>query len=199
MPQVDDRELMMEARGGSRAAFSALVARYERRLIAYFHRQCGDLDLAEDCAQEVFVRLFRTRDRYGPQARFATFLFTIARNYWIDVVRARSVRPRERQLQEMGERDGEDPLAGIMTTSQPEPPEQAEQNEEVDRLRRALDHLPRGQREVVLLGVIEALPYSEVSRILGIPIGTVKSRVHAAVRSLRHVLEPTSVPRTRSP
>ena len=70
MPQIDDRELMLLVRGGSRGAFSELVDRYEGRLISYFYRQCGDRQLAEDGAHEVFVRLFRARDRYGPQSRF---------------------------------------------------------------------------------------------------------------------------------
>lgn len=190
MGNENDRGLMLQARGGSRAAFSELVDRYEARLISYFFRQCGDRELSEDCAQEVFVRLYRARERYGPQARFATFLFTIARNYWIDVARARRVRPQESSLSASTE-DGETrEWAAMVPAQEPGPLAHVEQVEDVERLRKALDRLAPGQRDVVLLGVIEGLPYAEVSAILGIPVGTVKSRVHAAVRALREVLAP---------
>lgn len=182
---LDDRELMLRARGGSRAAFSVLVERYEARLISFFHRHGGDPDLAEDCAQEVFVRLYRARERYGPSASFATFLFTIARNYWIDVVRSRRARPLESSLS-VQERDGERREEGeLVAAEQAGPAEMAEKAEDLERLQRALRHLPDGQQDVIMLGVIEALPYADVSNILHIPVGTVKSRVHAAVRSLR--------------
>ena len=184
----DDRELMLHARRGSREAFEELVARYEGRLVSYFYRQCGDRDLAEDCAQEVFVRLYRARERYGPQARFATFLFTIARNCWIDVARARRVRPAESSLVETSADGEERDRAAMTTTKDPGPSEQVAAREDVRRLRDALGRLPAAQRDVVLLGVIEGLPYAEVSEVLGIPVGTVKSRVHAAVLTLRRLL-----------
>lgn len=188
----DDRELMLLAREGSREAFTNLVARWQRRLLTFFFRQCGERELAEDCTQEVFVRLYRSRDRYSPEASFATFLFTIARHYWIDVVRARRVRPDLRARGE--ERDGDDEggeerVNRIVDDSLP-PAEQAIAADDLVRLRRALARLPETLRDVVQLGVIEALPYSEVAEVLAIPVGTVKSRVHAAVQALRTLLVP---------
>jgi RNA polymerase sigma-70 factor (ECF subfamily) len=181
---------MMRVQQGSRAAFDALVERYDRRLIAFFYRQCADTEVAEDCTQEVFIRLYRARARYGPQASFATFLFTIARNYWIDVVRSRRARPKMSSLSGEDEQGSED-ASNMVISDEPGPPARVENAEEVRRLMAALDHLPSGQREVVLLGVIEALPYADVAKVLGIPVGTVKSRVHAAVHTLRALLVPT--------
>jgi RNA polymerase sigma-70 factor (ECF subfamily) len=188
----DDRELMLEASRGSREAFERLVDRWQGRLVGFFLRQGGDRELAEDCTQEVFVRLYRARDRYTPDARFATFLFTIARNHWIDVARARQVRP---DLQPTGSSDdeGEDPLNRLPSQEVP-PPAQAVLADDLTRLRAALTRLPETLREVVQLGVIEALPYAEVSAILSIPVGTVKSRVHAAVQTLRSLLHEGGAP-----
>lgn len=187
MPE-DDRELMMAARDGSREAFAALVTRWQARLLSFFFRQGGDRELAEDCAQEVFVRLYKSRDHYAPDASFATFLFTIARHYWIDVTRARRVRPDLRARGDLGG-EGEDRLERL-ADPQAAPPAHALLADDLVQLRGALSRLPETLRDAVQLGVIEALPYSEVSTLLGIPIGTVKSRVHAAVQALRTLLLP---------
>lgn len=184
---VDDRDLMLRAARGSRTAFSELVDRYQGRLLAFFVHQGRDRELAEDCTQEVFVRLYKSRHRYGPQAKFSTFLFTIARNYWIDVIRAKRARPVEGSLHDNEGDDGPDRSKQVKG-EEPPPGEQLEKTEELDRLRSALEMLPEGQREAIVLGVIDGLPYAEVSEILGIPIGTVKSRVHAAVNGLRKIL-----------
>ncbi|MBL8842433.1 MAG: sigma-70 family RNA polymerase sigma factor [Planctomycetes bacterium] len=181
---------MLAARAGSREAFTALVARWEARLLTFFFRQGGDRDLAEDCAQEVFVRLYKARDRYTPEASFATFLFTIARHYWIDVTRARRVRP---DLRRTGARDARDDADGEeavnrVADAMPAPPASAMHADELLQLRAALAKLPDTLRDVVQLGVIEGLPYAEVATLLSIPIGTVKSRVHAAVGALRTLL-----------
>src|SRR5688572_25232029 len=178
---------MIAARDGSREAFDELVNFWQGRLVSFFFRQCGDRELAEDCAQEVFVRLYKARERYTADARFSTFLFTIARNHWIDVARARNVRPDQQARRAQDDDDGEDRLSRLPATEAP-PPAQAVLADDVTRLRAALAKLPDPLREVVQLGVIEALPYAEVSAILSIPVGTVKSRVHAAVQALRALL-----------
>jgi len=183
----DDRELMLRARSGSREAFDELVRRWQGRLVGFFHRQCGDRELAEDCTQEVLVRLYRSRGRYQPTARFATFLFTIARNHWIDVARAREVRPDLRATGSGEAEPGEDRMMRLPSKEAP-PPAQALLSDDVTRLRAALARLPVPLREVVQLGVIEGIPYADVSSMLSIPVGTVKSRVHAAVHALRTLL-----------
>jgi len=188
MTTDDDRELMLRAGGGSRGsreAFDALVSRWQGRLLTFFFRHCGDRELAEDCTQEVFVRLYKARDRYSPDAQFSTFLFTIARHYWIDVARSRAVRPdQQRGVGGVDDEEREDRLSRL-PSAEPAPPAQVALSDDLARMHQALEQLPEPLRDVVRLGVIEALPYAEVSQILAIPIGTVKSRVHAAVQALR--------------
>jgi RNA polymerase sigma-70 factor (ECF subfamily) len=183
----DDRELMLRAGSGSREAFEELVSRWQGRLVGFFFRQCGNRELAEDCSQEVLVRLYRSRDRYTPDARFPTFLFTIARNHWIDVARARRVRPDLHSAGAADDEAGDDRLSRVPST-EASPPAQALLADDVTRLRAALAKLPETLRDVVQLGVIEALPYADVASMLAIPIGTVMSRVHAAVHALRTLL-----------
>ena len=190
MPAEDDRELMLLASRGSREAFSALVERYERKLISYFLRQFGDWEFAEDCAQEVFLRLYRSRDRYEPAASFATFLFTIARNYSIDLSRSRSHRPRTSSLNKTSAAGEEEEWVPVNLIENLEPNDIVQGREQVRRLQTALERLPIAQREAVVLGVIQELPYADVAAILQVPIGTVKSRVHTAVLSLRRMLNP---------
>jgi RNA polymerase sigma-70 factor (ECF subfamily) len=197
MTTDDDRELMLQARSGSREAFDALVSRWQGRLLSFFYRHCGDRELAEDCSQEVFVRLYKARDRYTPDALFSTFLFTIARHFWIDVARARAIRP---DLQRgfggpSEDEEREDRLSRLPAAELP-PPAQAALADDLSRMHAAVQRLPEALRDVVQLGVIEALPYVEVSRILAIPIGTVKSRVHAAVHALRSVMVKPESPGT---
>jgi len=199
MTTDDDRELMLQARSGSRDAFDAIVARWQGRLLTFFFRHCGDRELAEDCSQEVFVRLYKARDRYTPDAMFSTFLFTIARHYWIDVARARAIRPDlQRGFGSAPEDEDREDRLSRLPAAEMAPLLQAVLADDLARMHAAVQQLPDALRDVVQLGVIEALPYAEVSRILAIPVGTVKSRVHAAVHALRAVMTETDRKRSEA-
>ncbi|MBI4880624.1 MAG: sigma-70 family RNA polymerase sigma factor [Planctomycetes bacterium] len=183
-----DSDLLVRFREGDPNAFDAIVERFERRLIGYFYGLCCDQQLSEDCAQEVFVRLFRARESYEPRADLATFVFRIARNHWIDVYRSRKVRPPERSL-DAGRPDEEaGPVADTLAGSDASPEESALAEEEQRRLRAALVKLPEIQRAVLALAGGQGMKYEQIALVLGIPVGTVKSRVHAAVLNLRRLL-----------
>jgi RNA polymerase sigma-70 factor, ECF subfamily len=190
----DDVEILLRLKDGDQAAFTELVEMFERRLISYFYAMCGQRELAEDCAQEVFLRVYRAREHYSPDASAATFVFRIARNYWIDVYRAKKVRPIERSLEPALDETG-DERAPLPASDAPRPEESAVARENERALRRALLQLPEGQQAVLELAVRQSLKYEEISAILGIPVGTVKSRVHAAVQTLRRLM---GVPETRT-
>lgn len=169
-----DTELMLRVQRGDETAFPALVARFLRPLAAFFCRLGADGTTAEDCAQDVFLKLYRTRATYVPRARLSTYLFSIARNHWIDVVRHRAAGPPTvagEALEEVGREAPVDARARA---------------EEVGRaIRRAVADLPPDQRELFALATDERLRYQEIAEILGIPVGTVKSRVHATMTALR--------------
>ncbi len=180
-----DTELMRRVAAGDVHAFTELVERVLPRLLGYFRRLGADSALAEDCAQEVLFRVYRVRERYRPQARFITYLFHIARNYWIDVYRHRKAQPPT--ISADAHRGGEEGTGLAAELTREEAPAGADLDR--DALASALDRgvaaLGEQHREVFVLSQVESLRYQEIAEILGIPVGTVKSRMHAAVRQLR--------------
>ena len=134
-----------------------------------------DPQLAEDYTQETFIRLYRHAAGYAPQAKLSTYLLTIARNCLIDHLRKRKMRESALSGQEPAPRDASPAL-------------QVERNELRGRVEAALQALPDNQREAVALAVVEELPYETVSEILGVPLGTVKSRVYYGLQALRETL-----------
>ena len=180
-----DARLMLAFQRGDRRAFDQLVERYANALVNYFYFQSRDQDLAEDCAQDVWAKLFRARDQYEPRALFRTWLFRVARNHWIDTLRSLGRRPPPLSLS-LGEgEEGSSSLAERLAALPGGGIESLERRELAERLGAALGRLTEEMREVFLLGEIEELPYAEIARILGIPVGTVKSRMYHAVRRLR--------------
>lgn len=173
---MDDAELMALARRGDREAFGTLVKRHQKMLLNFFVRM-GVQHSSEDLAQQTFVRLYRYRDRYVANAKFTTFLFLLARQVWVDELRRRG--RRERLVDELA--------ADPALTPQPECPARRVAGK-LD-VAQALETLPEGLRMVVELGVYQDLPYAEIAEILGIPVGTVKSRMFTALARLRTYFE----------
>ncbi len=173
---LEDCALMERVRTGHRAAFEVLVRRHQRSLLNHFIRLGVQYD-ADDLVQQTFLRLYRYRDRYRPSAKLTTFLYLMARQVWIDEVRRRqrARRLRDRWLAEHGSEPAD---------TRPGPAEPAAGAEVVQ----ALEQLPEGARAVVNLGILQGLTYPEVAAVLHIPVGTVKSRMFHALRTLRRLL-----------
>lgn len=176
---------MLRVAEGDEAAFQELVGRVLPRLLGYFRRLGADRTFAEDCAQEVFVKVYRARANYRPRAKFTTYLFHVARNHWIDVYRHRRSQPTVLSADQMAGSDDGGPLLAELALGHEQPDQPVGRAELLAALGRATQRLPDEQREVYLLSQVEGLRYSEIGAILGIPVGTVKSRMHAAVRSIR--------------
>ncbi|MHC4450804.1 MAG: RNA polymerase sigma factor [Planctomycetota bacterium] len=182
-----DRELMVAFQGGDPEAFDVLLRRYERMLANYFYKQCYDRTFAQDLVQETFLRILRSAHRYRPEAKFKTFLFTVARNLWIDNHRSRKAAPRTISADlPLGE-DGAT-LADMVPNDEAAAVTRLEDREAASMVREALQELPDGQREVWLLAVDQDLKQREIAQVLEIPLGTVKSRMNAAVTRLRGLL-----------
>lgn len=185
--QDDDAALMAALRAGELGAFNALVARHQRSLINYFYHLCWDRQGAEDCAQEVFLRIYSHLGSYEPQAKFTTFLFRIARNLWIDRVRTAAVHGKPLSLEAPSGREGGALQDRIASRAQG-PVEILAREEQQQALRRAIDQLPDEQKAVVILSEIQGLKYQDIGEILGVPVGTVKSRMHTAMDRLKELL-----------
>jgi RNA polymerase sigma-70 factor (ECF subfamily) len=155
---------------GDEGAFERLSDRWRARLVNFFRGLGADRDGAEDCAQEALLRVYRYRDAYRPSSPFPSFLFTLARRSFLDWRRKAARFPRP-----------EEDLAAAPD------PAVAPESDRLD-LAAAVAALPRRLRQVVELGAVRGLPYDRVATLLGIPVGTVKSRMHHAVQRLRESL-----------
>jgi len=186
--KLDDAALIAEVRKGRIAAFTQLVERHQRSLINFFYHLSWDRHLAEDCAQEVFLRLYAHLGTYEPQAKFTTFLFRIARNLWIDRRRSENARGREVSLESPVGFGESRVLRDRLPDASATPVEILAREERQEELRRAIGRLPEEQRTVLILSEIQGLKYQEIGEILGIPVGTVKSRMHTAVERLKEML-----------
>jgi RNA polymerase sigma-70 factor (ECF subfamily) len=167
-----DERLMVRVQRGEIPAFEALFERYRPRLFGFLARRCGDDAAAEDLFQETWLRVVRARHRFDPRRRFSTWLFQIANNLCRDRARRLAVEGREREAM----RSQIDPVAPAAT---PTPPALGR------ALERRIAALPDRLREVLVLRYYHDLPEREIAAIAGVPPGTVKSRLHAAVRALR--------------
>lgn len=153
----------------------AEAKKFERNLLNFFWRQGVSLSEGEDLVQETYLRLWNYRDRYVPTAKLSTFLFTMARQVRIDALR----RQTSRKARE--ERYGSE-----SATATRHPCVRIDAREDV---RWALSRLSEPLRDVVELGVLQDLPYADVAEVLGIPVGTVKSRMSNALKKLKEVFD----------
>lgn len=172
--KLDDHKLMKLAGAGRKRAFSALVHRYQQPLLNFFVRLGAYIDKAEDLVQETFIRVYNYRDRYEPDARFTTFLYTLARHVWIDELR-RVNRKRRFEVQVDGDPLGE--CGGHIKQT----------DLEMD-VQLALERLSEKLRIVVVLNIYQGLKYKEIAEVLDIPIGTVKSRMSIALNNIEEEL-----------
>ena len=190
MSDSPDAELMSRTARGDERAFAELVVRYQDVLLNFFLRKGVSYCDGQDLAQRTLLRLWRYRNRYAPTAKLTTFLFLLAGQVTIDFFRAEGHR---HGLEEELERQVEaEATAGTMSTAgetatacRPADPGDDGSGE---RVRRAVASLPPAMRDVVELGVFQDLPYADVAEILGIPQGTVKSRMFNALKKLKELM-----------
>jgi RNA polymerase sigma-70 factor (ECF subfamily) len=177
------RDPLLSLREGDPAPFEAFVRTHASTLVAFFRQRGAAPSRSEDLAQEVFLKLYQAAARYQPEERFHSFCFRVARNAWIDECRRVGARP---ELAAEGHAaEGSDELAPEPRAPEIDPTAGLVIEEEEAAIVRLLAALPAGHREVFELAVLGELDYAEVAALLGIPVGTVKSRMFYAVRRLR--------------
>ena len=186
---LSDVELMMKVKAGSKSAFNKIVKRHQGRLINFFYRNIWDKSLAEDFAQEVFIRLYRASKNYAPQAKFTTFLYRIAKNYLIDYYRTKGTKPKIASIHGSKSSDENDfQILDAVSSNAKQPDREASSVEIGEAIKDAISKLPEDQRIVFVMGELDGIAYQEISEILKIPLGTVKSRMHASFIKLRKLL-----------
>jgi RNA polymerase sigma-70 factor, ECF subfamily len=185
--QLSDEELLSAYRNAAdRLAFSELVHRYEKELFSYLRRYVGDAGMAEDAFQATFLQVHLKCDQFEEGRKFRPWLYTIATNQAIDAQR-RNKRHRSVSLDRTIKHGGNDDLGSLMdllVSKEPGPDDRAESAQNNEWIRRSVQELPEPLREAVNLVYYQGLKYREAAEILNIPVGTVKSRLHAAILKL---------------
>jgi RNA polymerase sigma-70 factor (ECF subfamily) len=188
-----DEDLLARFRKGQTEAFGLLVGRYERELYGYLRRYLGDGNLAEDVFQNTFLQLVVKIKQYEPGRPVRPWLYTIATNQAIDALR-RQGRHQALSLNQYWEEAGNGETHSLMDTLEtqaPGPSDLAEGQEMQERVRASVEQLPDFLRQVLILAYYQGLKYREIADILGIPVGTVKSRLHAALVKLHEMWDKT--------
>jgi RNA polymerase sigma-70 factor, ECF subfamily len=183
---LTDEELLLQYRTtGDRDLFAQLVKRYERELFSYLRRYLGDAEVAEDAFQAAFLQVHLKCQNYEEGRAVRPWLYTIATNQAIDAQR-RNRRHRLVSLDRAASTDGDEAgkLVDLLVSHEASPPSQFSAMERQAWLATAVERLPDGLRDVVNLVYFQEMKYREAADVLGIPVGTVKSRLHAAVAKL---------------
>ena len=180
-----DEELLRRSRAeGDAAAFESLVHRYEMELFSYLRRYLGSAEMAEDVFQATFLQVHLKKEQFEEGRRFRPWLYTIATNQAIDAQR----RNRRHRMVSLDNRTGgEDDVGSLvemLSGAEQTADEQMESEEAKAWVRSAVDELPDGLKQALLLVYHKGMKYREAADVLGIPVGTVKSRLHAAVLKL---------------
>lgn len=186
-----DIRLMARVRDtDDRLAFEELVERFQHRLVGIMHHLVGNREEAEDLAQEVFLRVYRTRQKYSPSAKFSTWLFTIANNLALNSLRDKKRKPTipfaVRDSGPLGPR----PQEQLAVDAAAPPGHTLQQSEMAEIIRRALDDLNDRQKMAVVLNKFEDMGYAEIAEVMDLTPKAVKSLLSRARMRLREVLRP---------
>ena len=177
-----DEQLLDSYRHGERAAFALLVGRYQRELYHFLVRFLGNRAAAEDVFQESFLQVHQSAEQFDPQRRFRPWLFTIAANKARDLIRSQARRPTNPLQATISPGDDESgEFIDLMQSASELPSDPMEKRELQELVHNTVATMPEHLREILLLSYFHQFPYKQIGEILDIPLGTVKSRLHAAV------------------
>lgn len=186
---LTDKQLAARARRGDERAARELVERFERPVFSIVHRMVRDRELAEDLSQEAFVRTFNNLDRYDPSYKFSSWLFKIAYNLTVDHLRRKELKTISiHGAPDAVTTDQQEATSVTLESDEEAPDARLESLELAGELERAIATLREEYRTAILLRHVEGRAYEEISEIMDIPLGTVKTYIFRARRQLRDEL-----------
>lgn len=186
---ASDEALMTRFQSGDRGAFTLLVRRHQTPLYNFALRHLRSPGAAEEVVQDAFMRVVQSASDFRQTSRFTAWVYTIARNLCIDVLRKRTQRQHRSLDESAGPEDGHGSSLGERTADRTANVERSALSLEIrTRLLSAIDELPDDQREVFLLREISNLPFKEIAEVVGAPENTVKSRMRYALERLQAIL-----------
>lgn len=175
MTSQSDNQLMLKVRDGDLDKLGILFERHQKTLYNFFLRLTNNRNSSEDLVQEVFLRMLKYRHTYRGDGKFTNWMFHISRNAHIDYFKKQG---REQQMSE----DEQE-----FMSRDPNPYKSMEQVQEIRLLRAALAQLPTEKKEVLILSRFHNMKYEEIARLQGCQVGTIKARVHRAIKDLREI------------
>jgi RNA polymerase sigma-70 factor (ECF subfamily) len=180
--QRSDEELLVAHLSGEPLVFDALLARYANGVFAFLVKFVGNNAVADDLTQETFLQVHTAAATFDRERSFKPWLYTIAANKARDYLRTR-VRRTEVSLDQPASGDEDAPSgADQLAAADNARPQEIEREETRRHVRRMIEQMPEHLRMILILGYYQQLPYADIAEILDIPVGTVKSRLHAAVQ-----------------
>jgi RNA polymerase sigma-70 factor, ECF subfamily len=191
MPELTDPDaaLMLRVKRGDRAAFTDLVEKYKQPLFNFICRTLRDEAESEDLAQNVFLQVYKSRQRYERKAKFSTWLFTIARNLCLNEIRRRSRHPAE-SIEEIHSENEDQPQRQYEDKKVFLPDQNVLHGEVAQKIEAALAELPENQRTAILLCRQDELSYEEIAEILDCSLSATKSLIHRGRETLKEKLKP---------
>ncbi len=183
--EESESKILSEVSKGNLSAFREIVERYQKSLLNYIYRFTGDRTAAEDIAQEVFLRVFKTAKEYQPLSCFKTWLFKIATNLCLNELRGNRILRNTVDIFELNQ-------SGfvVLSSAYSSPEKDAETHEFSAILMKAIKSLSEKQRLALLLHKYEGFSYLEISRMMGCSVPSVESLIHRARQGLKKQLTP---------
>ncbi|MCD4657617.1 MAG: sigma-70 family RNA polymerase sigma factor [Planctomycetes bacterium] len=183
----EDIKNMLRVQVGDMQAFEAIVLKYQKPMFNFFRKMGADRGLAEDLAQQTFLKLWKSVDKYFPKGKFSTYLFQIGKNEFINEYLKKKKR-KEVSLNNLNNKD--DTSSEFQFEADDESVEDKIASDETSEIiRAAVNKLDEKHRMVFVLAHFQELKYAEIAKILKIPLGTVKTRMMHAERKLRDILK----------
>lgn len=176
-----DAELMLRVKSGDGASFAILLEKHRLPVIHFLYRMVQNQAVAEELAQEVFLRVYRSRESYEPTAKFTTWLFRIATHLALNSLRDGKHRRMEERLDD----DAADLPARQVSDQRPTVEQKMLQQARLDEIRRAVATLPEKQRAAVLMHKYEEMEYSQIAKVLNCSESAIKSLLFRAYETLR--------------
>jgi RNA polymerase sigma-70 factor (ECF subfamily) len=184
-----DEDLMVMYQAGEVRAFELLLGRHRKSVYNFILRFVGDKETAEDLLQETFMRVIKGADAYKRQAKFTTWLYTIARNLCVDQTRRRKHRRHASLDAPMDTSEESGSLMDVIASNEMASDRKSVNKELFATMQRAIAGLSEEQREVFLMREFLDLPFKQIAEVVGVPENTVKSRMRYALEKLRLELD----------
>jgi RNA polymerase sigma-70 factor, ECF subfamily len=187
--QPTDEDLMVAYQRGEVRAFEVLLTKHRKPIYNFILRFVGDKETAEDVLQETFMRVIRGAETYKRQAKFTTWVYTIARNLCVDMSRRRKHRKHASLDAPIGSDDNSGTLLDVVPSTDMSSERQTINKQLHAEMQRAIDALQEDQREVFVLREFMDMPFKEIAEVVGVSENTIKSRMRYALEKLRLELD----------